>query len=100
MVGVRQRHRHFQVTLEKLYFPYIAQGARKLTVDSLSLYAANGDKVAVTTPLAASGLAAVNTGLASPAASAALTLTPDPAVLIRQQEQLVFMVLQYHFGEN
>jgi hypothetical protein len=66
----------------------------------VSLYAANGDKVAVTTPLTAAGIAAVNTGLGQAAASAVLTLPTDPSVLVRQQEQLVFMVLQYHFGQN
>jgi hypothetical protein len=80
--------------------PYIAQSAKKLTIDGLSLYAANGDKVAVTTPLPASGIAAANTSLALAAASATLVLPSDPGVLVRQQEQLVFMALQYHFGKN
>jgi hypothetical protein len=91
---------NFQVVLEKQYFPYIAQGARKLMIDSLSLFASNADKVAVTTPLPASGIAALNASFATAAASATLALPSDPSVLVRNQEQLVFMVLQYHFGEN
>jgi Tc toxin complex TcA C-terminal TcB-binding domain len=90
----------FQATLEKSYFPYFAQGARRLTVDALTLYAANSEKVASTTPLNAAALAAVNTGLATPAADAILSLPPDTNVLVRQQDQLVFMVLRYHFGSN
>jgi hypothetical protein len=91
---------NFQVVLEKQYFPYIAQGAKTLTIDGLSLFAGNGDKVAVTTPLSASGIAAANTSLATPAANATLALPPDPSVLVRLQDQLVFMVLLYHFGQN
>jgi hypothetical protein len=94
----------FQVTLEKQYFPYIAQGAKTLlTIDGLSLYAAdvaNENQVAVTTPLPTSGIAVANRGLAQAAANAVLVLPLDPKVLIREQERLVFMVLQYHFGKS
>jgi hypothetical protein len=88
----------FQVTLEKSYFPYMVQGARKLTADSLVLYAANGDKVASVTPTV--NLATITSNLALPAANAVITLPADPNVLVRNQTQQVFMVLQYHFGAN
>lgn len=85
---------NFQVALEKQFFPYFAQGARKLTVDSLTLYAANGEKVASITP---------NVSLAAMqplSTSATLSLPLDPNVLTRSQGQLVFMVLLYHFGNS
>ena len=88
----------FQMTLEKSYFPYMVQGARKLTVDSLVLYAANGVKVASVTPNV--DLGTVTSSLALPAASAVINIPADPNVLIRSQTQQVFMVLQYHFGSN
>jgi hypothetical protein len=90
----------FQATLEKSYFPYFVQGARKLTVDALTLFSANGEKVASTSPLNATGLAAVNTGLGGAAGGAVLTLPADPVVLVPDQDQLVFMVLRFHFGSN
>jgi hypothetical protein len=88
----------FQATLEKSCFPYMVQGARKLTVDSLVLYAAKSGKVASITPKI--DLGAMTSSLALPAASAAISLPADPSVLIRDQQQQVFMILQYHFGTN
>ena len=88
----------FQMTLETYYFPYMVQGARKLTIDSLVLYAAEGNKVVSVTPKI--DLGAMSSNLTSPAANAAISLPPDPSVLIRTQQQRVFMVLQYHFGAN
>lgn len=84
----------FQVTIESQFFPYFAQEARKLTVDGLTLYAANGNKLASVTPTVA--LSAFQPFLGS----ATLTLPPDPNVLVRTQDQQVFMVLTYHFGAN
>lgn len=85
---------NFQVTIESQFFPYFAQGAKKLTVDGLTLYAANGDKLAQVTPT-------VDLSAFQPfAGSATLSLPTDSNVLIRSQEQQVFMVLLYHFGTN
>ena len=89
----------FQAVLKKLFFPYMVQGA-KLTIDNLALYAASGRQVAAVTPLSASDLAALTTGLAGPTAAATLTLPQDPVVLTRAKDQLVFLVLQYHFGQS
>jgi hypothetical protein len=90
----------FQVVLEKFYFPYMVQGAKKLTVNGLTLYAANGEQVAAASPVSTNDLATVTQGLTGATASATLTLAADPAVLVRNQEQLVFLVLQYHFGSH
>jgi hypothetical protein len=88
----------FQFVLEKQYFPYIAQGAKKLTIDNIALYAANGDKVASIT--LNNLVAAANASLALPAANATLNLPADANVLIRAQQQQVFLALQYHFGQQ
>jgi len=42
-------------------------------------------------------LGALTKGLGSPAASAPLSLPTDDRVLKRDQQQLVFMILEYHF---
>ncbi|MGC2224103.1 MAG: hypothetical protein WA624_18050 [Methylocella sp.] len=42
-------------------------------------------------------LGALTKGLGSPAASAPLSLPTDGRVLKRDQQQLVFMILEYHF---
>jgi len=89
---------NFQVTLDKQFFPYMAQGAKKLTIDGLTLYAANGAKVASVTPMV--DLGALSTGLTSASGTAALGLANDPNVLVRSQSQQVFLVMQYHFGAS
>ena len=90
---------NFQVTLEQQFFPYIVHGAKKLTVDALTLYTANaaGNQVVSVTPtvdLVALSAALITTG------SAPLTLPADPNVMHRTTTQQVFMVLQYHFGQS
>jgi hypothetical protein len=45
-------------------------------------------------------LAALSTSLSSATGSAALSLPTDTAVLLRQQAEQVFLVLQYHFGTS
>jgi hypothetical protein len=87
---------NFAATLTRLRFPYIVQGAPKLTIDALTLYATNGAAVAQVMPTV--DLAALSSGLSAPAGSAALSLPDDPAVMKRVQAQQVFLVLQYHFG--
>jgi Tc toxin complex TcA C-terminal TcB-binding domain len=88
----------FQATLETAFFLYMVQGSRKLPIDGLTLYAASGDKVVSVTPQV--DLGTVTSNLALPAARAAIGLPADPNVLIRNQQQQVFMMLQYHFGAN
>jgi hypothetical protein len=86
----------FAVTLEKQFFPYAVQGARKLTIDSLTLHAESNGKVASVAP--AADLGALSTALSSTAGSAPVSLIGDATVLTQDLTQQVFMVLQYHFG--
>ena len=85
---------NFLVNLAKSHFPYTAQTAASITVDSLALYAANGTKVVSVAPNVDLDVlsAAMNNNGAS-----ALSLPSDPSVLIRVQTQQVFMVVRYHF---
>jgi hypothetical protein len=71
---------------------------KKRTIDSVVLYAANGDKIASVTPLTAAELGAISTDLSTAGGTASLSLPTDPNVLIREQTQQVFIVIQYHFG--
>ena len=41
---------NFTVTLQKHYFPYAVQSAKKLTIDALTLHAQSAGTVASTTP--------------------------------------------------
>ena len=88
----------FAVTLEKQYFPYAVQSAGKLTIDALTLYAQSGGTVASVTP--AADLVGLSSGLSGATAEASLTLPGDSTVMIRDQSQQVFLVLQYHFGSS
>jgi hypothetical protein len=85
---------NFPVNLTKSHFPYMAQTAKSVTVDSLALYAANGTKVVSVTPNI--DLAGLSTALNNNGPSA-LSLPADPAVLVRTQAQQVFMIIGYHF---
>jgi hypothetical protein len=90
----------FTVTLEKQYFPYAVQSATKLKIDALTLYAGSGDKITPFSPLTDDDLNSLSTGLSSATGTATLTLPLDPQgkVMIRDQTQQVFLVLQYQFG--
>jgi len=89
---------NFAATLTRNRFPYIVQGAAKLTVDAVTLYAANGTQIGQLTPTI--DLAALSSGLSGSTGSAALSLPADPAVMQRVQALQVFLVLQYHFGTS
>jgi len=72
------------------------QSARRITVDSITTYAASGTKVA---SVAQSGvdldnLSSTLTGVGG----ATLSLLADPQVMKPILSQQVFLVLQYHFG--
>lgn len=88
----------FQVILEKQYFPYAVQNARVLTIDALSLYAESNGSIASVSPVDSVGLSALTTGLSGTTGAATLTLSSDSTVMIQDQTQQVFLVLQYHFG--
>jgi hypothetical protein len=86
----------FTATLGKQLFPYAVQGAKKLTVDSLTLYAGSNGKLVPVSPTA--DLAALSAGLSGPSGEAALTLPADGTVLTRGPSAQVYLLLQYHFG--
>ena len=86
----------FTVTLDRKFFPYFVQNARKLTVDSLTLYAGNSRELVPVTPPV--DLAALSAGLTGATGQALLSLPADDTVMIRSLPQQVFLVLQYHFG--
>ena len=89
---------NFAVTLDKQFFPYPAQSAKQLTIDALTLYSANGGKVASITP--AIDLGALSTSLSTGGGTAPVSLPSDATAMVREQSQQVFMVLQYHFGTS
>ena len=89
----------FAVTLDKQFFPYYVQGARKLTIDSLTLYAGSSGTLASVSPATTADLATLKAGL-NGAGQASLTLPADGTVMTRELPQQVFLVLQYHFGTS
>lgn len=82
----------FSAAVTKEHFPYFVQGSR-LTFSTLTLYAIQGDALASVTP-AAPDLPALATALNDTGAFD-LQLPEDPAVLTRDQQALVFAVLEY-----
>jgi hypothetical protein len=88
----------FKATLQKDYFPYMVQNAKRITIETLTLYApsASGKEVVSVTPQV--DLGNLSMGLNSTTGDAPLILQNDDAVLKRDPSQQVFMVLQYHFG--
>ena len=88
----------FAVTLEKQFFPYSVQSARKLTVDGLALYAENAGTVSSVSPSA--DLAGLSAGLSGSAGQALIDLPADSIVMTRVLSQQVFLALQYHFGNS
>lgn len=93
---------NFSATLTPDDFPYMAQAAKSLTIDSFALYAANPAKPGSVLPDSPQPVQDVN-GAALPftfsttKTSATLSLPAD-TVLVRQQTQMVFLILQYHFA--
>lgn len=88
----------FAVTLDKQFFPYYVQGARKLTIDSLTLYAGSSGTLASVTP--STDVGALSVGLSGATGQASLSLPADGTVMTRELPQQVFLVLQYHFGNS
>jgi hypothetical protein len=86
----------FQATIERFFFPYLTQGAAQLHIDSLTLYAAGKVQLNQVTPTI--DLAAASTALSGTAGSTSITLVRDGAVLTGVAEELVYLVLTYHFG--
>jgi len=93
---------NFSVTLTPDLFPYFAQAAGNLTIDSISLYAADPAKpnnVLPDSPQPAQvGVSLPFTFLS--AANAATLSLPADAVLTRDRSRQVFMIVGYHFGSG
>jgi hypothetical protein len=88
----------FTFTLDKQYLPYAVQGSTA-GIDAVTLYAQSGSKVKSVTPAAYANqgqLQTVSTSLN--AGQVSLTFPADPVILIPDQTQQVFLILQYHFG--
>jgi hypothetical protein len=71
------------------------QRTRKLTIDALTLYAADGESIASSTPTV--DLATLSSELSGASGTAPISFTADN-VLTRDPTQQVFVALQYHFG--
>jgi hypothetical protein len=88
---------NFSVMLQKQYFPYVVQNA-KLTIDNMMLYAAStsaANGIASETPDV--DVSTISNELNN-AHEASLSLPGDSSVMIQNQSQQVFLVLQYHFA--
>jgi hypothetical protein len=93
---------NFEVTLTTADFPYMAQAAKSLTIDAFALYAADPAKpgnVLPDSPQPAQNVngSALPFSFSSTATTAALTLAAD-SVMVRQQSQKVYLIIQYHFS--
>jgi hypothetical protein len=82
------------IPIRKVYFPYLAQSG-PATIDALTLFAPDKDRLAQVTVLVPDGL---SDGVNSAAATSTLTMNPDAKVLSRSANAQVFLVIQYHLG--
>ena len=88
---------NFSAVLAESYFPYAVQGAKHLTIDAMTLYAGVAGKTLSVVPTV--DFTTLSKDLTT-IGSSTLTLAPDPAVLVPQLTQQVFLLLQYHFGQS
>ncbi len=89
---------NFQLVLQRSYFPYAVQSARRVTIDSITTYAGVNGKVAPVTQQSID-LGNLSSGL-SKTGSSTLSLSQDSQVMTRVNAQQVFLVLNYHFGTS
>jgi hypothetical protein len=87
----------FTATLRKDYFPYMAQSAKTVSIDNLTLYAESDGSVAALTPQNID-LQALSDGINGTNGAANLSLPSDPTILTRDPLRQVFLVLQYSFA--
>jgi Tc toxin complex TcA C-terminal TcB-binding domain len=87
----------FEVMLKKSYFPYAVQGAKHLTIDSVTTYAGGPGGTQVASSQQTVDLAAMSAALTE-LATAPLSLPADPQIMIQTPSQQVYLVLNYHFG--
>ena len=86
----------FSVVLQKSYFPYAVQSARRITIDSVTTYAASGAKIASFSHNSNVNLDDLSSNLT--AVGSANLILPQDQVMTPVLTQQVFLVLQYHFG--
>lgn len=82
--------------LQKQFFPYAVQGAKKLTVDGLTLYADSGGKLVPVSPAVDPGT--LSASLSGATGEGPVSFPADGTVMVKEQSQQVFLLLQYHFG--
>lgn len=94
----------FTITLEKSHFPYLAQIARTLAVDSLTLYAQSTDHklmpVTVEKVNCNDLSSSLNDGGSATVSISEVAKAIVPKSKVPMQSQLVFLVLKYHFGSG
>ncbi len=86
----------FTATITRELFPYMVQGARKLTIEALTLYTADGEGIAASTP-ANVDLGELSNELSGAAGAASVSLAADD-VLTQEPTREVYLLLRYHFG--
>jgi hypothetical protein len=83
-------------TITRELFPYMVQGARKLTIEALTLYTADGEGIAASTPTNVD-LGTLSNELSGAAGAASVSLAADD-VLTQEPTREVYLLLRYHFG--
>jgi hypothetical protein len=87
----------FKANLTRDHFPYLVQKAAKITVDSITLFAADGNGTKAISVTPDTKLDVLSDALEKNGASV-VSLKADPAVMLRDQTRQVFMVVRYHFA--
>ena len=92
----------YTFSLRKADFPYMAQGATKLTVNGLVLYAQSGTKLVQATQTQSEvNPTQVSSDLNGPAGASVIMFPVDSnnsQVLARSQSAEVFLIVRYHLG--
>ena len=83
---------NFAAKMKREYFPYFTQG-KGITLDAMQLCAIEAEKIQSTTPQGLD-LAALTEALQNEGAFD-LSLAPDDAVLVREQQAHVFVLIKY-----
>jgi hypothetical protein len=88
----------FSATISRQHFPYVVQNS-KLTVDTVTLYAADSTGKTIDSYAPTIDLTQFNSSINKPdLGQATLPLSPDPnGILTRSPNKQVFLVLGYHF---
>jgi Tc toxin complex TcA C-terminal TcB-binding domain len=89
----------FAVTLEKRYFPYLAQ-AGKIVVDAVDLAARTGTRLGKRTVLTTAAnqpaLTALSDAINSLEGNGLLTIPPDSTILRRAAAGQIYLLIRYH----